>query len=98
MKMNQEVKIAALASQDTREAFLHYVKFFNLKGLGFLGGFQLSIDEKAETIKKIPAARITPKPADDGDHVIDVERYQNAKSGLPATMIDQVKKCLEYGN
>lgn len=98
MKLNEERKVSSLASSETREAFLHFVKHFNRRGMGFLGGFQIALSDDETTLRKVPAPFIVPKESEDGHHVIDVERYTKTKDGLPHTGIDQVKKCLEYGN
>jgi hypothetical protein len=97
MKLNEERTISSLASDETRESFIHFVKHFNRRGMGFLGGFQISLSDDEKTLRKTAATYITPNQVEDGDYVVDVERYKNP-DGLPYTGIDKVKKCLEYGN
>lgn len=98
MKLDEERKVSSLASVETKEAFVAFVKHFNQRGMGFLGGFQILLNDDETVVRKVPAPFIITRRQDDGDHVVDVDRYTRNKEGIPYTGIDKVKKCLEYGN
>lgn len=100
MKMNEERSVASLAAPENLEAFIAYVKMFEHDGRGFIGGFRISFtDESLTRIIKRPHSFMDPsKKFEDGEYVIDVERYQkNPANNLPYTIIDKFKPVLNYG-
>jgi hypothetical protein len=99
MKIDEVKTIKSLASESTRDALVAYLKYFIRGNRGFLGGFQIRfVDEQCTEIKKVVHSFIDRKK-EDGDFVIDVERYTiNKTSGLPNTGINDFKEALKYGN
>lgn len=99
-KIGEAKSVKSLASDENREAFLAYIKYFIRGNRGFLGGFQISfLDEEMTRLTKQPHTFIDQKKGEDGNLVIDVERYQlNKISQLPQTAINDYKAALNYGN
>lgn len=99
MKIGETKSIKSLASEETREAFLAYITMFIRSNRGFLGGFQIGfVDDERTAIKKVAHTWIDQKKGEDGNLVIDVDRYQvHPITKLPKTTIGDFRAALSYG-